>query len=172
MKPLEIPQIPDWLENLDWVQAFAVIGLLLFIVGLLWKLYPRMKGLGDFLDDWQGRPERFPGDPKASIGVVQTLSEHGELLTRQDEINAAIRQEVAEIRSQVTPNHGSTAKMAEEIQDNHAEARQFHADAMKAISELGKQVADFMKESSEDRKRLWRAIDDLEANDDKVGGTE
>ena len=89
---------PEWLTDvLGPDLATWVIGALVVTVMMrrIWKkLRPWLDASKQFLRDWAGEPER-PGISSRRLGVMERLKV-------QDD-------EIAGIRAQVTPNHGSSA---------------------------------------------------------------
>lgn len=112
----------------------------------LWKVFdPFFRGVRNLVEDWNGEPER-PG-VAARPGVMETLKAHGD--------------KIRDIQKQVTPNHGSTLKLSEELQELRREvvavANQVSGIAVKgqedreAVSLVAEQVDELVLKSREDR---------------------
>lgn len=94
----------DWLNQVTWTDVVAALAALLLIGGVVlagWKfVHPIMVKITRVLDLFLGRPaERgIPAVP----GVIERLDAQDDRLEK--------------IEKQVTPNHGSTSKLAEDVQ--------------------------------------------------------
>jgi len=104
-----LSNIPQWLADITVGQIFIVlVGIGAIVAG--WRFVsPLALGLKNFFEDWNGEPAR----PKSGIperpGVMATLKDHGDEIVKNS-------QKLEAIESQVTPNHGSELKLAEELQ--------------------------------------------------------
>lgn len=92
---------PQWASDITVGQVLAALAGIGVVVGI-WKTWlgNLVKFFRDFRDDWLGVPDR-PG-VTGRPGVMTTLQSHTD--------------QIAEIKSQVTPNHGSPLKLSEELQ--------------------------------------------------------
>lgn len=94
--------IPAWLADITVGQIFA------FLVGIgalvaAWRfIAPFVKTVKNFFEDWNGEAGRPNDGVPGRKGIMATLKDHGD--------------QIAEIQSQVTPNHGSDLKLSEELQ--------------------------------------------------------
>ncbi|MBP2331230.1 hypothetical protein JOF56_011615 [Kibdelosporangium banguiense] len=90
--------MPTWFTNLTIGQILLFVGGLVLVVGLfakVWKaIRPVWRGTGNFLEDWNGEPER-PGVP-AKPGVMERLR--------------AIEQKVDGIDHELHPNSGQSLR--------------------------------------------------------------
>lgn len=103
--------MPDPTPVWQWLDEVSVLAVVLWLVGLVTlagfvkkvhdTVRPYAQAIRDFLTDWQGTPAR-PGVERKP-GVMERLD-------GQDG-------QIAEIRKQVTPNHGTSAhdKLARQI---------------------------------------------------------
>jgi hypothetical protein len=68
--------VPEWLGSMTVAQLAIIVGSVATIAGVLWRLWrairPVFKGVVDFLEDWNGEPERR-GVP-ARPGVMERLA--------------------------------------------------------------------------------------------------
>ncbi|HEY3545043.1 MAG TPA: hypothetical protein VGK17_03000 [Propionicimonas sp.] len=114
-----------WLDHLGptGIAVACLVILLLIvltfsIVKVVQVVYPIMVKFGRIAELILGRPKDELGPAKPSLterfdGVDQKIADLGKANTqRLDAQNA----ELAEIKAQVTPNHGSTSKLAEDVQ--------------------------------------------------------
>jgi len=110
----------------DWAEDTSLFAIASWIVGItavttfLWrsnrKIQPFVNAVREFLEDWRGTPGRLGiEDPRP--GVVATLADHGKQLKDHGEQLSENATKLAAIESQVTPNHGSTSKLTEDVQD-------------------------------------------------------
>lgn len=114
----------------DWAEDTSIFVIASWIVGVtavatfLWKtnraLQPFIRSVREFLEDWRGDPGR-PGITEPRAGVVETLADHGKQLKEHGDQLTVSAEKLAAIESQVTPNHGSTSKLTEEVQGIAAE---------------------------------------------------
>ena len=107
--------MPTWIADLadNWPYLFilATIGF------LIWKLWHPMRKLFHFIDDVAGEPAR-PGHPARPgmmerIGAleseVKTISEK---VTENTDSISTIKEQVGQVKHEVTTNHGSSLKDA------------------------------------------------------------
>lgn len=108
--------MPDWNQWLADVfgadVALWILGGLIvagFLLRLRRKVKPYLSDIREFLEDWRGDPGRPEVNIPERPGVMKRLAQ-------QDT-------EIANIRAQVTPNHGSTKMLSEEVQQVQADLR-------------------------------------------------
>lgn len=96
-----MPTTPAW--TIEWADIAVTVGSLILIgvaMFVVWRLVnPILKKANRIADFILGRPKDEMGPAQPSLA---------ERLDGQD-------QEIAEIRAQVTPNHGSTSKLSEDV---------------------------------------------------------
>lgn len=88
--------MPGGVQDLAWQAALFFGGTTLSGIALIRKVYPLVRRVTDFLDDWQGRPARL-GHP-AQPGVMERLETLEETQARRAEVQeqqAAIQHEHA-----------------------------------------------------------------------------
>lgn len=101
--PRDILGQATWADLLGAIAALALIGGAVLVI---WKtIHPLMVKITHVLDVFLGRPgeQGIPAQP----GVIERLEK---------------------IEQQVTPNHGSTKKLTEEVQDLQADVKDVQAD--------------------------------------------
>jgi len=103
-----LSNIPQWLADITVGQIFVVLVGIGAIVAAWRFVSPLAVGLKHFFEDWNGEPDRKGVDGRP--GVMATLKDHGDEIIK----NTA---KLEAIESQVTPNHGSELKLAEELQN-------------------------------------------------------
>ena len=148
--------MPEPSPFFQWLDGISLLALLAWAAGIVAivaffnrHVMPVLRAIDEFFEDWRGTPDR-PG-VKGRPGVMATLNEHGE--------------KIQQIEKQVTPNHSSTDKLADEVQ---AIRRQ--------MAEALEEFRDFMTESRTDHDHLWRAVSAHSPNPpesrDPIGGTD
>ncbi len=131
-------EIPWWDTTLGeqaiaWAAVLSVIAALLVIGRIMVKyLHPIVKKFTTLYDKIMGRqPDPQLGDPGEPGIFVQMATDKTEVqeqivevrsfvetrLKEQDALLVLQNEQVADIKKQVTPNHGSTEKLADQIHE-------------------------------------------------------
>jgi hypothetical protein len=115
-----MPTIPDW--TVSWANIGTTVGALLLLGGvvfMVWKaINPIAKKASRVMDLILGTPQEqgLPQQPS----MIERIDQVSDKVTALDLANTLRLDQqniqIAEIRSQVTPNHGSTSKLSEDIQ--------------------------------------------------------
>lgn len=145
--------MPTWITSLadNWPYLF-ILALAGF---LIWKLWNPMRKLFHFIDDVAGEPAR-PGHPERPgmmerIGALEQgwksieskVDELGTTVTSNTGDIATIKEQVGQVRHEVTTNHGSSLK-----------------DAVKFIGADVKVVEDAVMQVSEDLREHRQAMEE------------
>lgn len=105
-----MPTAPGW--QVGWADIIGAFGALILIGGAVIVtvrvIHPMMRKLTLVLEQILGRPKSqgIPGVPS----MIERFDTIDSRLTTQDKA-------IADIKEQVTPNHGSTSKLSEDVQD-------------------------------------------------------
>lgn len=160
--------LADWLGSITIGQAAAallpILGALAFLVRLGWRAWsqtikPAVAKLRDFLDDWNGVPDR-PG-VVGRHGVMSRLEHQREHLGR-------VEVALAELQHEVKPNSGRSLRdVADRIEttltEHMTESTQDRAALHAAVDQLAQSRAD----ADADRHHMHSAVDALTTETDE-----
>ena len=129
-----MPTVPEWVVT--WPEVWRTAGALLVIAGGVWAVvrfvHPVMKRITLVLDLILGRP------PQQGIEGQPSMVERIEHVAQD---LAEVKAEVAEVKTQVKPNHGTSAhdKLSKEISAVQIEAQATKASVTRLTQVLTQQ---------------------------------